>query len=439
MSIELAAQVAELEKKMVGWRRDIHQFAESGWLEFRTATIVAEELETLGYQLQLGKEVFVADARMGVPDADTLACHEQRALEQGAIARWLPHFSGGFTGIVATLDSGRPGPTLGFRVDMDALDLDEAREEGHRPCREGFVSINENMTHACGHDAHTAIGLGLAHLLKQTQDQWSGRVKLIFQPSEEGTRGAKAMMEAGVVDDVDYFTAIHIGTGLPLGAVVCGHDTFMATTKLDVTFTGKASHAGGKPEEGSNALLAAAQAALGLHSISRHSGGASRINVGVLQAGSGRNVVPAKAQMKIETRGKTNEVNDFICQRAMEVLAGAAAMYGVQHQVKLMGAAQSSVPSPVWVDFIRQQAAATQRFDTIIDRLEAAAGSEDATYFMERVKALGGLASYVVFGTELSAGHHNEHFDFDEKVLSNALHTLGLLVLNFSEFRHGDR
>lgn len=129
--------------------------------------------------------------------------------------------------------------------------------------------------------AHTAIGLGLAHVLKQYAAQLNGVIKLIFQPAEEGTRGARAMVAAGVVDDVDYFTAIHIGDRRAGGTVVCGGDNFMATTKFDVQFSGVAAHAGGKPEDGRNALLAAAQAALGLHAIPPHSAGASRVNVGV--------------------------------------------------------------------------------------------------------------------------------------------------------------
>lgn len=145
---------------------------------------------------------------------------------------------------------------------MDALDLNEQHDDSHRPHRDHFASCNAGMMHACGHDGHTAIGLGLAHVLKQYAAQLNGVIKLIFQPAEEGTRGARAMVAAGVVDDVDYFTAIHIGTGVPAGTVVCGGDNFMATTKFDVQFSGVAAHAGGKPEDGRNALLAAAQAAL---------------------------------------------------------------------------------------------------------------------------------------------------------------------------------
>ncbi len=420
--------------QMQTWRRDLHQYAESGWLEFRTATLVAEEMHRLGYQLQLGREVIDADARMGLPSAEVLAQQEARALQQGALPQWLPHFSGGFCGVVATLDTGRPGPVMGFRVDMDALDQTESAAADHLPTREGFASCNPDMMHACGHDGHTTIGLALAGVLMAMKHQLSGRIKLIFQPAEEGVRGAKAMVAAGVLDDVDLFTAIHLGTGVPPGEIVCGSDSFLATTKLDVRFTGVGAHAGGKPEEGRNALLAAAQATLALHTLPQHSGAVARVNVGVLQAGSGRNVVPDVALMKVETRGASNQVNDDIYQQALRVIAGAAAMYGVEHEVTLMGGARSCTPSPAWVSFIHQQAEALGLFSSVIDSKQQAAGSEDATYMMERVQQRGGQASYVIFGCELAAGHHNARFDFDEAVMATAVQMLATLALNQAQF-----
>ncbi|UPI89722.1 M20 family metallo-hydrolase [Klebsiella michiganensis] len=423
--------INQLAPKMTEWRRDFHLHAESGWLEFRTASKVAEVLDGLGYQLALGRDVIDADSRMGLPDEETLAQAFQRARAQGAPERWLPAFEGGFAGVVATLDTGRPGPTLAFRVDMDALDLNELHDDSHRPHRDRFASCNDGMMHACGHDGHTAIGLGLAHVLKEYAAQLNGTIKLIFQPAEEGTRGARAMVTAGVLDDVDYFTAIHIGTGVPSGTVVCGGDNFMATTKFDVLFSGVAAHAGGKPEDGRNALLAAAQAALALHAIAPHSAGASRVNVGVMQAGTGRNVVPSSARLKVETRGETDVINQYVFERAKQAIAGAATMYEARYQLQLMGAATSSAPSPAWVDYLRQQTAQVPGVKQAVDRIAAPAGSEDATLMMAQVQERGGLASYMIFGTELSAGHHNEKFDFDENVMTLAVETLARVALNF--------
>jgi aminobenzoyl-glutamate utilization protein A len=420
--------VEELSPTLLKWRRDFHRYAESGWVEFRTASIVASTLQEWGFEVKAGREVIKPEARMGVPSEAFLRQQEQRALSQGAVAEWLPRLSGGFTGVVGILDSGRPGPTVAFRVDMDALDLQESADADHLPAAEGFASVNANMMHACGHDAHTAIGLGLAYVLSRMKDDLRGRVKLIFQPAEEGVRGARSMVEAGVVDDVDLFFACHVGTGVPLGEVVCGADGYLATTKIDVTYRGVASHAGGHPEDGKNALLAAASAVLNLHAISRHSGGNSRINVGVLHAGSGRNIIPNHAAFKLETRGDTSEVNEYILSRAMDVIHGAAAMYGVQAEIDIVGKADSSSPSPELLPYIRAQASKVAGVTSIVDTRNAS-GSEDATYMMERVKQRGGLASYLVFGTTLAAGHHNEKFDIDERVLGIGVQTLALCAL----------
>jgi aminobenzoyl-glutamate utilization protein A len=420
--------VEELSPTLLKWRRDFHRYAESGWVEFRTASIVASTLQEWGFEVKAGREVIKPEARMGVPSEAFLRQQEQRALSQGAVAEWLPRLSGGFTGVVGILDSGRPGPTVAFRVDMDALDLQESADADHLPAAEGFASVNANMMHACGHDAHTAIGLGLAYVLSRMKDDLRGRVKLIFQPAEEGVCGARSMVEAGVVDDVDLFFACHVGTGVPLGEVVCGADGYLATTKIDVTYRGVASHAGGHPEDGKNALLAAASAVLNLHAISRHSGGNSRINVGVLHAGSGRNIIPNHAAFKLETRGDTSEVNEYILSRAMDVIHGAAAMYGVQADIDIVGKADSSSPSPELLPYIRAQASKVAGVTSIVDTRNAS-GSEDATYMMERVKQRGGLASYLVFGTTLAAGHHNEKFDIDERVLGIGVQTLALCAL----------
>ncbi|CAM3271084.1 amidohydrolase [Brevibacillus invocatus] len=408
---------------LVEWRRDFHKYAESGWVEYRTAAKVAGLLSDWGYEVKAGKKVIHEHARMGVPPLAFLQEQEKRALEQGADPKWVARFQGGFTGVTGILETGRPGPTVAFRFDMDALDLEESSNEQHLPEATGFRSINAGMMHACGHDAHTTIGLGLARILMQLREHLNGRVMLIFQPAEEGVRGAKSMVEAGVVDDVDLFFACHIGTGPSLGEVVCGANGFLSTTKLDVTYRGVASHAGARPEEGKNALLAAAAAALHLHGISRHSDGASRINVGVLTAGSGRNIIPDSATLKLETRGETSTINAYMVEQAMNVIRGTAVMYGVDETVLVQGGAQSAEPSEALIPYIRNQAKQVPGVKRIID-LQSALGSEDATFMMERVQQQGGLASYLIFGTTLAAGHHHERFDIDEDVMKIAVKTL---------------
>ncbi|MDY0393424.1 amidohydrolase [Virgibacillus halophilus] len=266
-------KTADLEKQLITWRRDLHQHPETGFLEMRTASIVAAVLNGLGYELQLGKAVMSAEDCMGKPDEVETKKHLDWALSNGAKNQFIDYFSQGYTGIVATMETHLPGPTIAYRFDMDALPIHETDDADHIPLQEGFRSQVPGKMHACGHDTHTAIGLGLATLIAENKQHLRGNIKLIFQPAEEGTRGAKSMAKAGVVQGVDYFIASHIGTGVPHRHFVAANNGFMATSKLDITFKGTASHAGSHPEEGKNALLAAASATLNMYAIARHSGG----------------------------------------------------------------------------------------------------------------------------------------------------------------------
>ncbi|ASK62386.1 peptidase M20 [Virgibacillus phasianinus] len=411
----------KLEENLVKWRRDFHHYPETGFLEMRTASIVAGILDGLGFELQMGKEVMSAEHCMGKPGEKETKAHVEWAKEHGANPDYLAIFSEGYTGIVATLDTGKRGPTVAYRVDMDALPIYESTSESHVPLQKGFRSINDKM-HACGHDAHTAIGLGLASLLAANKAELQGKFKLIFQPAEEGTRGAKSMVEAGVVADVDYFIASHIGTGVPHNHVVAANNGFLATSKLDVSFRGVASHAGGDPEEGKNALLAAANAALNLTAITRHSKGATRINVGEMHAGSGRNIIPDKAALKVETRGETSEINEFVKQQAESIISGAAAMYQISYDMDFVGEGKSCTCSKE-VAAVLHECTESAGLTAILES-DDSAGSEDATFFIDAVQKQGGFGTYCVFGTDLAAGHHNEKFDINEETLLPAVEIL---------------
>jgi len=412
----------ELNQQLIKWRRDLHQHPEVGWTEFRTASLIAGELTSLGFSVKVGKEV-LSENRMGVPSEERLEKAYHRAKEHGGVTEFMEQMIGGYTGVVGTIVGEQPGPTIAFRFDMDALDILETDIDSHFPVVEGFRSLHEGEMHACGHDAHCSIGLGLATVLSANKDKIKGTIKIIFQPAEEGVRGAKSMVEAGVVDDVDYFFGCHVGTGVPLGTVIAGTDGFLATSKINARFKGKAAHAGAEPEQGNNALLAAASAILGLHSIPRHSGGASRVNVGTCVAGDGRNIIPAHASLQLETRGETAEVHAYMHQQAIQVLEGAASMHGISLEYEVVGEARTCSSSDELKRIVYE---AGKKVPTVKEmQLEAkfAAGSEDATFMMEQVQRQGGLATYAVFGTTLAAGHHHEEFDIDEDVLSITLHT----------------
>src|SRR5699024_1664521 len=167
----------QLEKKMIEWRRDFHKYPETGFLEMRTATIVAQILDGLGYDLKIGKEVMSSKHVMGKPNDEVTKLHVKWAKDNGAIDKYLDRVSDGYTGVVATLETSRPGPVIAFRVDMDALPIYESNDENHIPKKESFRSITNDM-HACGHDAHISIGLGLATLLMKNRDNLRGKIKI---------------------------------------------------------------------------------------------------------------------------------------------------------------------------------------------------------------------------------------------------------------------
>ena len=405
----------ELEREMIRTRRDFHRYPEAAWTEFRTSSIIAERLERLGYKnLRVGIHAINPDAVMGRPSDDEISEHIKRAVMQGGNLSWIKEMNR-YPGVVAELDTGTPGPVIALRFDIDCVEVSEDTSTEHRPVRENFASLNNNLAHSCGHDAHAAMGLGIAEMLIARENFLKrGKIRLIFQPAEEGCRGAYAMTQAGIVDDADYFLAMHIGGALPTGAFGVNSLGYMATTKIDAKFTGVPAHAAGSPHSGRNALLAAASAALAIHSIPPHSAGKMRVNVGVLQAGTGRNVIASNALMKLEVRGSTQEISDYAYSRAVEILNGASLMYGTDLELIKTGESLTAQGSDELVKLAGQAVKDLNIFDCIFDHTKAG-GSEDATWFMNRVQEHGGQATYMALGSTITAPHHNGCFDLDER------------------------
>lgn len=418
----------DMQENMVACRRELHAHPEPGWTEFRTAAKVAKTLAELGYTVKTGADTIRQDAMMGVPSAEKLAKEQQRAIAEGADPDWVKKMDGGRTGVLGVMKFSEDGPVVAVRFDMDSNDVTETGEASHRANKEGFSSCHAGAMHACGHDGHTTVGLALARLLASLKDQLCGTIKLCFQPAEEGVRGAHAMVESGIVDDVDYMLGAHFGFKMrKTGTVACNVTGFLATSKYDACFQGVPAHAGAAPEQGKNALLASACAALNLHAISRHSAGASRINVGRLDAGSGRNVIGDKALLCLETRGATSEINAFMETEAQRIIKAAAMMYDVKVDIEKVGGAAGGSNSPELAAFLEEEAKSLGIFHEVVGACPFGA-SEDFSYFMERVQSHGGQAAYMMVGANLAAGHHDSHFDFDERALGYSLKLMGCAV-----------
>lgn len=428
MNEKMLAKVQELVPGLAACRRDLHKHPESGWTEFRTASKAIKKMQSLGYSITMGKDAIAADAMMGVPPTDVLKKHMERAIAQGADPELVAKMEGGMTGFWADMDFGGNGPALAVRFDMDCNDVTECADADHRPNVEGYASVNKGAMHACGHDAHVTIGLALAEVVASCKDQLQGKIRFIFQPAEEGVRGAMSMVKAGAVKGFDQVFGMHIGfQANKLGTVICGTQKFLATTKADVTFTGVPAHAGNAPEEGKNALLAAATATLNMHAIPRSGKGDTRITVGKLIGGEGRNVIPPKAVLFLETRGITSALNEYMFTEVQRIAKAAADMWGCGYQIELKGGADSGESSPEVAKVVAEEARAMGIFDNVIEN-QMFGASEDYTCFMSAVQSAGGKGTYVQVGSNLRAGHHNSHFDFDEQTLANALQLMSRCV-----------
>lgn len=405
-----------LQKKLIAYRRDFHRYPETAWLEMRTSVLVAERLAALGYEVLCGREVCESEARMGLPSEEQLEHQYHWALQEGLNPVLLERMRGGYTGVIGILRCGT-GPTVALRFDLDALPIKECEKQGHIPVQKGFCSEAEGCMHACGHDGHLAIGLGTAEMLAEMKGQLHGTVKLIFQPAEEGVRGAKSIVAKGHLEEVDYMLGAHLqASGDGECHVGPGMEGTFATTKLDVEFFGRASHAAMAPQQGANAMLAAATAVLNLQAMPRDSRGDSRVNVGVLHAGSGRNVICDHAKMQLEVRGETTRINEEMEDYARRIINHAAGMHGCRAEIKVAGAAAAIHGSRGLVEKIIDICKTKTDLDVVTPK--PLGGSEDIAFMMEAVTGRGGQACFTAFQTPCADVFHGTEFDFDERILS---------------------
>jgi len=399
--------------RLASLRRELHRHPEPAWREFWTTARLVEELERVGVdELYVGPEAVDADARMGVPPDAAIAEWRERAREAGADPDLLEAMAGGVTGAVAVLRTGE-GPTVALRTDIDGLPREEAEHDDHLPAREGFRSQTGAM-HACGHDGHATIGIGV--LERVHRSDFEGTFKLVLQPAEEVVGGGRAVVEGGHLDDVDHLLAVHLGLDHPTGEVVAGVGGFLAVSHFEATYEGEPAHAGAHPAAGRNAVQAMADAIGNLYGIARHEDGATRVNVGQVRSDNAANIVAEEASMIGEVRGETTDLMEYTWDRARTVMEGAATTHDCEVTVEKDGEAPSAESDGELADVVSGIAAETEGVDSVVDRAEIG-GSEDATYLMSHVQERGGLATYVGVGTDHPGGHHTATFDVDERSL----------------------
>ncbi|WP_338739540.1 amidohydrolase [Haloplanus salilacus] len=410
-------------------RRDLHRHPEPAWREFYTTARLVDELETRPLDaLHVGPEVLAGDRR-GVPDDADLEEWAHRAVEAGARQDVVDRLDGGYTGLVAVLRRGE-GPTVGLRVDIDALPITEADGDDHHPAAAGFRSENEGYMHACGHDAHATVGVGVLDAVAASD--FEGTLKLFFQPSEETIAGGEPMAESGHLDDVDYLLALHVGLDHPTGEVVAGIDGFLAVSHFRADFSGASAHAGGHPERGRNAVQAMAAAVQNLYAVPRHHEGATRVNAGRVGGGTASNIVPEEAFIEGEVRGETTELMEYMDDHAERVVRSAAEMHDCEVAIEREGRAPGGESDDALAAVVGRVARSTPSVTSTLDT-DTLGGSEDATYLMERVQDRGGLATYVCVGTDHPGGHHTPTFDVDEETIRLAVDVLAGTTLTLGD------
>ena len=433
----------EITPKLIDYRHDFHKYAEGGWLEIRTGSLIARRLYEMGYEVLVGEAVMKKDVRMNLYSDEIFEKEYERAIRQGADPEFAPYMKYGMTGVIGILREGMDGarvvttaeeahkdmeneaaPVIGMRFDIDALGIPESTDPAHVPNQCGYASVNEGFMHACGHDSHACIGLGTAELLMQIKDELKGTIKLIFQAHEEGVAGAaEAIVANGHLDKAMYLLSSHSNkqTVEPDSAALYpGTHGMLATSKWGVVMHGRSAHAGGSPEKGHDALLATATCILEMNAIPRHSGGISRIGIGKVRDDSVINAISDEVHFDFEVRGQTNEICRYMERKAKLVLEHAAAMHECTYDLVRKGGGENFTSSEGLMKRIRRVCENDLGMQlTDIDSMKGG-GSEDVSYMINKVQANGGEGTFMRILTDIEDIAHSRTFNInDEKLLTN--------------------
>ncbi|MCA9965113.1 MAG: amidohydrolase [Anaerolineales bacterium] len=375
--------------EMVATRRDFHQHPELGFQEVRTSRIVADRLTELGLEVQRG------------------------------VAQ---------TGVIGLLEGRKPGPTVMMRFDMDALPI---HEENDVP----YKSKNPGVMHACGHDAHTAMGLGMAKIMSKYQDRIAGTLKFVFQPAEEGgAGGAFAMIADGALENPkpDVAFAMHVWNPVPYGRVRVVEGPCMASSSVfTLTVEGKGGH-GAAPHLAVDPILAAAHIVAALQSIvSRNINPQDSVvvSIGQFSAGSTFNVIPDRAILKGTVRSYNTELHRKIYRRILEMATSMADAFSCKATMETVAIVAPVVNAPEPTAVVRHAAEAIVGVDKIDEHRTMAA--EDMGFFLEEVPGC-----YFFIGASndekgLNYPQHHAKFDIDERAMINGVTIMANAVAHY--------
>lgn len=389
MAIDWLAQAQALRSELVARRRDLHQHPELAFEERRTASLVAAELSALGLEVQTGI---------------------------------------GKTGVVGVLEGAQDGMTVLVRCDMDALPIHEANTAE-------YASQTPNTMHACGHDGHVAIGLGVAKLLAARRDQLAGRVKFVFQPAEEIAAGANAMLADGVLEAPapQIALGLHLWNNMPVGTVGVTEGAAMASANdFTVTVRGVGGH-GALPDETRDPIFAAAQIISALQAIvSRNVSGLDTAVLSVcnIHGGDAMNVIPSEVTFGGTFRTYQPATNELVTRRLREIAEGVAAALGCTAEVRAQQLTPPLINDSAVNARLREAFKRVAPHLTLVDNARTMA-SEDMACFLERVRGTFFFVGSANRERGLDFPHHHPRFDFDEEALPLGA---GLLAAAVAEY-----
>jgi hippurate hydrolase len=285
------------------------------------------------------------------------------------------------TSVVADLDTGRDGPTVLLRGDMDALPL---TEDTDLP----FKSKVEGRMHACGHDSHVAMLVGAAKLLSANRQELSGRIRFMFQPGEEGFHGARNMIEEGVLDGVDRAFAIHVTTNLPVGVVGCRGGTLLASSdELRITVHGKGGHASA-PHHARDPIPAAAAMVGGFQTMITRDVNVfdpAVVTIAHITSGTTNNIIPEAAYMEGTIRAVSEETRELVQSRISRVAEGIAAAHGCGCDVDIVKGYPVTINDPAMAELVGKTADQTLGDGRYLTTPAPIMGAEDFSYVLQKV------------------------------------------------------
>lgn len=387
--IDIKRVIAEEKINITTIRQALHKIPEKGFSEHKTTR-------------------FVTDYLNSIPELEVIT----------GMAK---------TGVVGLLKTERPGKTLLIRADMDALPIHE--ETGLT-----FASTHDNMMHACGHDGHMAMVLVTAGILARLKDHFSGNIKFMFQPAEEGPGGAKPMIAAGILENphVDYSVACHVWPHLPAGTLGVKSGVIMsAASFFKIEIIGKGGH-GAMPHNCVDALDTAGQVVNALQRVvSRKLNPLtpSVITIGSFHAGSAPNIIPQKAVLTGTTRTFSKKIDEEYPKILEQIIKGVCDSMGAAYKFEFFHRYPPLENDRGMVELMKKSMVKVVSNDHVIEP-ESTMGAEDMSFVLEKTK---GCFFFLGTGFEKCAPLHNSKFNFDESLLLLGVETFVQFALDLLE------